>query len=164
MKYVCLLSATLRRRHCVRLLWSAVLLGCSVLPAQAGLYDNVAFDRARYGYPYGYPYGYGYPYDACYYHGRCTADDLRYLRDRMQRIDRVTPQPPRTEAPALIQRHTDVPPTAVDQIRPEFREASQLREEYRAKADQGGEPGARSGERKTQSEDQSRKDGKSGDY
>ncbi len=160
MKSVCLPPATLRRRQCVRLLWSAVLFGCSILPVRAGLYDNVAFDRARYGYPY------GYPYDACYYHGRCTAGDLSRLRDRLQRIDRVTPQPPRTEAPALIQRHADVPPTAVDQIRPEFREASQLREEYRAKANESGEPGASaaSAKRKAQGEDQSRKERGNDDY
>lgn len=121
----------------MRVVWSAVLLGCTALPVQAGPYgDDVAFDRTRYGYPY----------DACYYHGRCTADDLRRLRDHLQRLDRVTPQPPRSETPMLTQRHADVPPTAADQIRPEFREASQLREEYRAKAAESGEPRAESRE------------------
>lgn len=73
-------------------------------------------------------------YDSCYRYGRCSADDLRRLRDRLQRLDRVSPQPPDSEPLRSIEQRAHVPPTPIDQIRPEYRNSSQLREEWRERA------------------------------
>lgn len=71
---------------------------------------------------------------ACYYYGRCSVDELDRLRNRMQRLDRVTPQAPSppSSAPAVPR---DVEPTPEAHIQPEYRDASRLREAYKAKAD-----------------------------
>jgi|SRR5690606_7523753 len=75
-----------------------------------------------------------YYYDSCYLYGRCSADDLRRLRDRLQRLDRVAPQPPEPPPPAAPAARVNVPPTPESHIHPEFRNSSQLREEWRDKS------------------------------
>lgn len=105
-------------------------LGCAAallyMPGVAAAATTVGADASfltRAGYPY------SRYYDACYLYGRCSADDLRQLRDRMQRLDRVSPQAPEPEPPRAVEQRAHIPPTPVDQIRPEYQGASQLREE-----------------------------------
>lgn len=89
-------------------------------------------------YPF---YGYGgvlYPpprtdgLPSCYRAGRCTLADLYALGGRPDRLDRLAPTAPDAPYAAhTFERPTGVPPTAVEEIRPEYRSASVPREEYR---------------------------------
>ena len=91
-----------------------------------------------------YPlYGYGgagalYPpprtdgLPSCYRAGRCTLADLYALGGRPDRLDRLAPTAP--DAPSAgraLERPANVPPTAVEEIRPEYRGASVPREDFR---------------------------------
>jgi hypothetical protein len=91
-----------------------------------------------------YPlYGYGgagfvYPpprtdgLPSCYRAGRCTLADLYALGGRPDRLDRLAPAPPDPPyAGREFERPANVPPTAVDEIRPEYRDASVPRDEFR---------------------------------
>lgn len=104
------------------------------------------------GYPYGMyaPYGVYAPYaivdpwatapgvpripdttPSCYRYGRCTPADVAAYRYRAERLDRLAPAaPPGTEALHSF-RPPAPPPTAVEDIRLEYRGSSVVREEYR---------------------------------
>ena len=93
--------------------------------------------------PYAPLYGYGgagflYPpprsdgLPSCYRAGRCTLADLYALGGRPNRLDRLAPtapDPPYAGRP--LDRPVNVPPTAVEEIQPEFRGASVPREEFK---------------------------------
>jgi hypothetical protein len=93
--------------------------------------------------PYAPLYGYGgagflYPpprsdgLPSCYRAGRCTLEDLYALGGRPNRLDRLAPtapDPPYAGRP--LDRPANVPPTAAEEIRPEYRGASVLREEFK---------------------------------
>jgi len=72
---------------------------------------------------------------SCYRIGRCSAYDLYRFRDRPNRLTRLAP-----EAPAPSEARTPssgyiwvvVPVTREENIRPKYRTASQIRDEYRA--------------------------------
>jgi hypothetical protein len=68
---------------------------------------------------------------ACYRAGRCTLADLYALGGRPDRLDRLAPTAPDPPAPGLaLVRPANVPPTAAEEIRPEYQGASVLREEF----------------------------------
>jgi hypothetical protein len=88
-----------------------------------------------------YPYGmYALPdvapaVPSCYRIGRCSAYDLYYFRDRPNRLTRLAPEaPPKSVAEAawIPYRWFLVPPTPEEHILPQYRAASQVRDEYRA--------------------------------
>ena len=75
------------------------------------------------------------PYPSCYRIGRCSAYDLYRFRDRPNRLTRLAPEAP-TES-AIRPPWTEyiwlfVPVTPEENILPNHRTASQLRDEYRA--------------------------------
>lgn len=70
------------------------------------------------------------PFEPCYRYGRCSTYDLQRLRDRAQRLDRLAPQAPQPRVPYVEPPRVDVPPTAVEEIRPEYRGAGQVRGEF----------------------------------
>jgi len=75
------------------------------------------------------------PYASCYRIGRCSANDLYRFRDRPNRLTRLAPEaPPETVAWPGAVRYTWslVPVTPEENILPEYRTASQVRDEYRA--------------------------------
>lgn len=91
-----------------------------------------------------YPlYGYGgagvlYPpprtdgLPSCYRAGRCTLADLYALGGRPDRLDRLAPTAPDPPHPGrAFDRPANVPPTASDEIQPEYRGASVPREEFK---------------------------------
>lgn len=70
---------------------------------------------------------------ACYRYGRCSPADIAAYRYRVDRLERLAPSVP-PDAPAQGYPQPSVPPpppTAELDIRPEFRGASVIREEYR---------------------------------
>ena len=74
------------------------------------------------------------PYASCYRVGRCTASDLYRFRDRPNRLTRLAPEaPPESVAwPAPVPyRWALVPATSEENILPQYRAASQVRDEYR---------------------------------
>ena len=88
-----------------------------------------------------YPYGkYALPdvapaVPSCYRIGRCSAYDLYRFRDRPNRLTRLAPEAPResvAEAAWTPYGWFLVPVTLEENIRPEYRAASQVRDEYRA--------------------------------
>jgi hypothetical protein len=91
-------------------------------------------------YPF---YGYGaagflYPpprtdsLPSCYRAGRCTLADLYALGGRPDRLDRLAPTAPDPPyAGRSFDRPANVPPTAADEIQPEYRGASVPREEFK---------------------------------
>jgi hypothetical protein len=88
-----------------------------------------------------YPYGmYALPdvgpaVPSCYRIGRCSADDLYRFRDRPNRLTRLAPEaPPESvaEAASIPYRWFFVPATPEENILPQYRAASQVRDEYRA--------------------------------
>lgn len=109
------------RRGLILLGAAALLYGFSTAVAQADRSTDRTLVRL----------GSHHYYDPCYAYGRCSADDLRRLRDRLQRLDRVAPQPPEPTPPAAPIEHSRVPPTPEAHIHPEYRNSSQLREEWR---------------------------------
>ncbi len=91
-----------------------------------------------------YPlYGYGgagfiYPpprtdgLPSCYRAGRCTLADLYALGGRPDRLDRLAPTAPDLPpAGRPLDRPSNVPPTAADEIQPAYRGASVPREEFK---------------------------------
>jgi len=87
-----------------------------------------------------YPYGmYALPdvgpaVPSCYRIGRCSADDLYRFRDRPNRLTRLAPEaPPESvaEAASIPYRWIFVPATPEENILPQYRAASQVRDEYR---------------------------------
>lgn len=84
-----------------------------------------------------HPYGmYAAPaVPSCYRIGRCSAYDLYRFRDRPNRLTRLAPEaPPESVADAawIPYRWFLVPATPEENILPEYRAASQVRDEYRA--------------------------------
>jgi hypothetical protein len=72
---------------------------------------------------------------ACYRIGRCSAYDLYRFRDRPNRLTRLAPEAPPEDAARLSlfqYRWVLVPVTPEENIRPKYRTASKVREEYRA--------------------------------
>jgi hypothetical protein len=72
---------------------------------------------------------------SCYRIGRCSADDLHRFRDRPNRLTRLAPEaPPESvaEAASIHYRWFFVPATPEENILPQYRAASQVRDEYRA--------------------------------
>jgi hypothetical protein len=91
-----------------------------------------------------YPlYGYGgagflYPpprtdgLPSCYRAGRCTLADLYALGGRPDRLDRLAPTAPDPPyAGRAFELPANVPPTAEEEIRPEYRGASVPRDEFK---------------------------------
>jgi hypothetical protein len=77
----------------------------------------------------------GYAPASCYRIGRCSAYDLYRFRDRPNRLTRLAPEAPPEDAARLSlfqYRWVLVPVTPEENIRPKYRTASQVREEYRA--------------------------------
>jgi hypothetical protein len=116
-------------------LGGAVVYGPVVAPPYAyGLYAPViVVPYPLYGgtgFLYPPPRTDGLP--SCYRAGRCTLADLYALGGRPDRLDRLAPTAP--EPPAAgraLERPMNVPPTATEEIRPEYRGASLPREEFR---------------------------------
>lgn len=74
------------------------------------------------------------PY-SCYRVGRCSAYDLYRFRDRPNRLTRLAPQAPPDSvelSPSVHYLWFFVPVTPEENILPEYRTASQVRDEYRA--------------------------------
>ncbi len=72
---------------------------------------------------------------SCYRIGRCSAYDLYRFRDRPNRLTRLAPEaPPESvaEAASIPYRWFLVPATPEENILPQYRAASQVRDEYRA--------------------------------
>jgi len=72
---------------------------------------------------------------SCYRIGRCSAYDLYRFKDRPNRLTRLAPEaPPEGGArpPSIQYLWFLVPVTPEENIRPEYRTASQVRDEYRA--------------------------------
>ncbi len=75
------------------------------------------------------------PYASCYRIGRCSANDLYRFRDRPNRLTRLAPEaPPESAAWPVSVRYMWllVPVTSEENILPNYRTASQVRDEYRA--------------------------------
>jgi hypothetical protein len=75
------------------------------------------------------------PYASCYRVGRCSAYDLYRFRDRPNRLTRLAPEaaPESVAGPASIPYLWSlVPATPEENILPQYRAASQVRDEYRA--------------------------------
>jgi hypothetical protein len=76
----------------------------------------------------------GVPYASCYRIGRCSVLDLYRFRDRPNRLTRLAPEPPpdTVAGPAWIPYQWFLVPITPEQnIRPQYRAASQVRDEYR---------------------------------
>jgi hypothetical protein len=72
---------------------------------------------------------------SCYRIGRCSAYDLYRFRDRPNRLTRLAPEaPPQIGAqpPSIHYLWFLVPVTPAENILPEYRTASQIRDEYHA--------------------------------
>jgi hypothetical protein len=72
---------------------------------------------------------------SCYRIGRCSAYDLYRFRDHPNRLTRLAPAAPREsgmEMPSMPFLRYLVPVTPDENITPQFRAASQVRDEYRA--------------------------------
>lgn len=98
----------------------------------------------------GYPYGVYAPYaivepwatvpgvpripdaaPSCYRYGRCSPAEVAAYRYRAERLDRLAPAAPPGTGPPDPFRPPAPPPTAVEDIRPEYRGSSVVKEEYR---------------------------------
>jgi hypothetical protein len=72
---------------------------------------------------------------SCYRIGRCSAYDLYRFRDRPNRLTRLAPEAPMESdalPPSVRYLWFFVPVTPEENILPEYRTASQVRDEYRA--------------------------------
>ena len=117
-------------------LYGPVVVPYPYAPVPAyGLYGPVVVPYPLYGYGgagflYPPPRTDGLP--SCYRAGRCTLADLYALGWRPDRLDRLAPTAPDPPyAGPALGRPANVPPTAADEIRPEYRGASLPREEFR---------------------------------
>jgi len=81
-------------------------------------------------------------YEACYRAGRCSYMSTHDLREHVQRLHRVAPQAPLPNPMPQTYEPRNVMPTPEDSIRPEYRDASRLREPYR-REERSPEPPAR---------------------
>ena len=68
---------------------------------------------------------------SCYRIGRCSAYDLWRFRDRPNRLTRLAPMAPDAQPPSVYLWYL-VPVTPEENILPNYRSASQVRDEYRA--------------------------------
>ena len=134
--------------------WGQVVIGGSAGMAYGGYGPYPPY--SGYGPPLygGYaPYGYGgyAPYvlidpwsaaplaprspdalPSCYRYGRCSPAEMAAYRYRVERLDRLAPSaPPDTLVPHASGPYALPPPTADEDIRPEYRDASVVKEEYR---------------------------------
>jgi hypothetical protein len=76
----------------------------------------------------------GVPYASCYRIGRCSALDLYRFRDRPNRLTRLAPQAPSDTVEVNgwnSYRWVLVPITPDENILPGYRDAGQVRAEYR---------------------------------
>jgi hypothetical protein len=76
----------------------------------------------------------GVPYASCYRIGRCSALDLYRFRDRPNRLTRLAPQAPSDTVERNgwnSYRWVLVPITPDENIQPGYRDAGQVRAEYR---------------------------------
>jgi len=69
---------------------------------------------------------------SCYRYGRCSAADISAYRHRVERLERLAPSaPPDTAAWQQPRLFVPPPPTAEEEIRPEYRGSSVMKDEYR---------------------------------
>jgi hypothetical protein len=68
---------------------------------------------------------------SCYRYGRCSTADIAAYRYRVDRLERLAPSAPVDVPPVGPLRPAEPPPTAEEDIRPEYRAASVVKEEYR---------------------------------
>ena len=74
-------------------------------------------------------------FPSCYRVGRCSAYDLHRFRDRPNRLTRLAPEPPAGTGAQLPPIHYEwvlAPITPEQNIVSRYRNASQIRDEYRA--------------------------------
>lgn len=133
----------------------ALLCAAFLLPAQPA-FGQVVIEGGA-GVVYGGYGGYGlYPYGAyapyvivdpwaaapgvprvpdatpsCYRYGRCSPAEMTAYRYRVERLDRLAPSAPLETQALNPYRPPAPPPTAVEDIRPEYRGSSVVKEEYR---------------------------------
>ena len=72
---------------------------------------------------------------ACYRIGRCSTYDVYFFRDRPNRLTRLAPEAPpeeRARPASLRYQWVPAPVTPEENIRPRYRAASQVRDEYLA--------------------------------
>jgi hypothetical protein len=68
---------------------------------------------------------------SCYRYGRCSPAELSAYQYRAERLDRLAPVAPPGDTVPLEASRPPPPPTAAQEIRPEYQGASVVREEYR---------------------------------
>ncbi len=69
---------------------------------------------------------------SCYRYGRCSPAEMAAYRYRVERLERLAPAaPPDTSVQHQPGPFVPPPPTAEQDIRPEFRGSSVVKEEYR---------------------------------
>jgi hypothetical protein len=69
---------------------------------------------------------------SCYRYGRCSPADMAAYRYRVERLERLAPSaPPDASAHHQSGPFVPPPPTAEQDIRPEYRGSSVVKEEYR---------------------------------
>lgn len=68
---------------------------------------------------------------SCYRIGRCSPAEMAAYRYRVERLDRLAPAAPPGAEVLHSFRPPAPPPTAVEDIRPEYRDSSVVKEEYR---------------------------------
>jgi hypothetical protein len=131
-------------KHTAALLCAALSFAAPPVSGQVVIGGNPAIVYGGYPYRVYAPYAIVDPWatvpgvpripdaaPACYRIGRCSPADVAAYRYRVERLDRLAPAaPPETRAPDPI-RPPSPPPTAVEDIRPEYQGSSMGREEYR---------------------------------
>jgi hypothetical protein len=68
---------------------------------------------------------------SCYRYGRCSPAEVAAYRYRVERLDRLAPSAPPGPEALNSYRPPAPPPTAVEDIRPEYQGSSVVKDEYR---------------------------------